>query len=117
LRPDAKDYPGVLPHMLKAGSLVFTPPKHPVDLTDWSQWWKFKFGADESFDSCHPNIKIPRKVLKGPHLWAPNYCLRYCPAARHAQPVDMSTSHVGFRRVIRKWSDRCPTTKVATALT
>jgi formylglycine-generating enzyme required for sulfatase activity len=37
LRPDAKDYPGALPHMLKAGSLVFTPPKHPVDLTDWSQ--------------------------------------------------------------------------------
>jgi Sulfatase-modifying factor enzyme 1 len=77
LRPDAKDYPGALPHMLKAGSLVFTPPKHPVDLTDWSQWCKFKFGADESFDSCHPNIKIPRKVLKGAsHLCAPNYCRR-----------------------------------------
>jgi len=27
--PDAKDYPGALPHMLKAGSLVFTPPKLP----------------------------------------------------------------------------------------
>ena len=22
------------------------PPKHPVDLTDWSQWWTFKFGAN-----------------------------------------------------------------------
>jgi hypothetical protein len=32
--------------MLKAGSLVFTPPKHPVDTRDWSQWWNFKFGAD-----------------------------------------------------------------------
>jgi hypothetical protein len=32
--------------MLKAGSLVFTPRKHPVDLRDWSQWWKFKFGAN-----------------------------------------------------------------------
>ena len=32
--------------MLKAGSLVFTPPKNPVDLRDWSQWWKFKFGAN-----------------------------------------------------------------------
>ena len=31
IKPDAKDYPGALPHMLKAGSLVFTPPKHPVD--------------------------------------------------------------------------------------
>ena len=27
--------------MLKAGSLVFTPPTHPVDLRDWSQWWNF----------------------------------------------------------------------------
>jgi len=44
--PDPKDYPGALPHMLKAGSLVFTPPKHAVDLRDWSQWWNFKFGAN-----------------------------------------------------------------------
>ncbi len=33
--PDAKDYPNALPHMLFAGSLVFTPPRHPVDLRDW----------------------------------------------------------------------------------
>ena len=118
LRPDAKDYPGVLPHMLKAGSLVFTPPKHPVDLTDWSQWWKFKFGADESFDSYHPNIKIHAKCPKAPHTCGRRIISRrYRPAARHAQPVDTSTSHVGFRRVIRKWSDKCLTTKVATALT
>ena len=32
--------------MLKAGSLVFSPAKHPVDLRDWSQWWRFKFGAN-----------------------------------------------------------------------
>ena len=31
--PDPKDYPGALPHMLKAGSLVFIPPQGPVDLT------------------------------------------------------------------------------------
>jgi hypothetical protein len=44
--PDPKDCPGALPHMLKAGSLVFTSPKHLVDLRYCSQWWKFKFGAD-----------------------------------------------------------------------
>jgi sulfatase modifying factor 1 len=44
--PDPKDYPGALPHMLKPGSLVFTPPEPPVDLRDWSQWWTFKFGAN-----------------------------------------------------------------------
>jgi len=34
IAPDPKDYPGALPHMLRAGSLVFAPPKHPVDLGD-----------------------------------------------------------------------------------
>lgn len=56
----------------------------------------------ESFDPAQPQIRIPRKVLKGgSHLCAPSYCRRYRPAARHAQPVDTSTSHVGFRCVTR----------------
>jgi len=46
IAPDAKDYPGALPNMLRAGSLVFSPPKDSVDLRDWSQWWTFKFGAN-----------------------------------------------------------------------
>jgi formylglycine-generating enzyme required for sulfatase activity len=46
IKPTAGDYPGALSHMLKAGSLVFTQPKTSVDLRDWSQWWKFKFGAN-----------------------------------------------------------------------
>src|SRR6516162_9321121 len=46
IAPDPKDYPGALPHMLRAGSLVFTPPRSTVDLSDWSQWWEFKFGAN-----------------------------------------------------------------------
>jgi sulfatase modifying factor 1 len=55
-----------------------------------------------SYDQCEPKPRIPRKVLKGgSHLCAPNYCRRYRPAARHAQPVDSGTSHVGFRCVIR----------------
>ncbi len=244
--PDPKHYPGALPRMLKAGSLVFAPPRHRVvDLRDWSQWWAFKFGADwrhpygpgssiggledhpvvhvayadaaayaawagkaipteaeweyaargglddaefawgheftpggrhlantwqgafphenlaqdgyrrtspvtafpanghglhdmignvwewtadwyapkheadaakpccipsnprggleaASCDPCLPEIRIPRKVLKGgSHLCAPNYCRRYRPAARHAEPVDTSTCHVGFRCVVR----------------
>jgi len=57
---------------------------------------------DESFDPCLPQISIPRKVLKGgSHLCAPNYCRRYRPAARHAEPIDTSASHVGFRCVKR----------------
>ena len=41
---------------------------------------------DGSYDPCQPQIRIPRKVLKGgSHLCAPNYCRRYRPAARHAR--------------------------------
>jgi formylglycine-generating enzyme len=244
--PDPKDYPGALPHMLYAGSLVFKPPTHRVDLRNWGEWWCFLKGADwrhpygpdsnidgldshpvvhiahvdalayarwagkdlpteaewefaargglddaeyawgdefmpngnlmantwhgefplenlkpdgyertspvgayppngyglydmignvwewtndwfspkhrpdaqkaccipqnprgaradESYDSAQPNIKIPRKVIKGgSHLCAPNYCRRYRPAARHAEPIDTSTSHLGFRCVVRR---------------
>jgi sulfatase modifying factor 1 len=65
-----------------------------------------------------PDIKIPRKVIKGgSHLCAPNYCRRYRPAARHAEAVDTSTSHVGFRCVIRTGSDQCPTTTTETSRT
>ncbi len=243
--PDPKDYPGALPHMLYAGSLVFTPPAHPVDLRDWGQWWRFLKRADwrhpygpksnirgldshpvvhvsfadalayarwagkdlateaewefaarggldgaefawgneftpgskhmantwqgefprqnlrldgfartspvgafppngyglydmignvwewtndwysprhpadapkaccipanprggaeaGSYDPRQPEIRISRKVLKGgSHLCAPNYCRRYRPAARHAEPVDTSTNHVGFRCIVR----------------
>jgi len=45
IAPDPRDYPGARPEMLKAGSLVFTPPPHPVDLRDWRQWWQFRFRA------------------------------------------------------------------------
>jgi formylglycine-generating enzyme required for sulfatase activity len=244
--PDPKNYPGALPHMLYAGSLVFSPPARVANLRDWSQWWQFMKGADwrhpygpdsnintldthpvvhvsfadaqayatwagkklpteaewefaarggfdgaefawggeftpggehmantwqgefprqnknedgyertspvtafppngygiqdmignvwewttdwyspkhaadapkaccvpenprggseeASYDFCEPNIKIPRKVIKGgSHLCAPNYCRRYRPAARHAEAIDTSTSHLGFRCVVRE---------------
>jgi formylglycine-generating enzyme required for sulfatase activity len=246
IAPDPKDYPAALPHMLFAGSLLFSPPDYPVDLRHFSQWWAFKprvnwrrpygpgssikgldehpvvhvayadaaayarwagkdlpteaeweFAArgglneaefawgdqftpegrqmantwqgafpfqnlaqdgfertspvtafppngyglydmignvwewtsdfytpkhpadaakaccipenprggreDQSFDPGQPQFRIPRRVLKGgSHLCAPNYCRRYRPAARHPQPVDTSTSHVGFRCIIRE---------------
>ncbi len=245
MAPDPSDYPGALPHMLRAGSLVFTQPAGPVALHDLNQWWRFVFGADwrhpdgpassladrlehpvihishadatayaqwagkslpteaewefaarggidgaefawgdrvapdshpmantwqgqfpyenlcldgwartspvgafppngfglfdmignvwewtddfyapkygsgsdapccvprnprgpaaaGSHDPSQPDIAIARKVLKGgSHLCAPSYCERYRPAARYPQPVDTSTTHVGFRCVIR----------------
>lgn len=56
-----------------------------------------------SYDVRQPQIKIPRKVVKGgSHLCAPNYCLRYRPAARQPQMIDTGMSHIGFRCIVRK---------------
>lgn len=58
-------------------------------------------GRATEADSIDPELTdfaIGRKVLKGgSHLCAETYCRRYRPAARWPQPIDTSTSHVGFR--------------------
>ena len=52
--------------------------------------------------AAEPRRADPRRVIKGgSHLCAPNYCLRYRPAARQSEDVDSSTSHIGFRCVAR----------------
>ena len=57
---------------------------------------------DDSFDPQQPDVRIPRKVMKGgSFLCAPNYCRRYRPAARMAQTIDTSTCHVSFRCIAR----------------
>jgi len=57
----------------------------------------------DSFDPATPEVRIGRKVLKGgSHLCAANYCQRYRPAARHPQPIDSSSTHIGFRCVVRE---------------
>ena len=46
--------------------------------------------------------RFPRKVIKGgSHLCAPNYCLRYRPAARQSQTVETAAAHIGFRLIVR----------------
>ena len=57
---------------------------------------------DKSYDAAQPQFRMPRKVVKGgSHLCAPNYCLRYRPAARQPQMVDTSMNHIGFRCIAR----------------
>ncbi|MBB3177216.1 formylglycine-generating enzyme required for sulfatase activity [Variovorax sp. Sphag1AA] len=59
--------------------------------------------AEDSWDLRSPQTRIPRRVMKGgSHLCAPNYCHRYRPAARMAQPIDTATSHLGFRCIVRE---------------
>ena len=56
----------------------------------------------QNYPVNHPGARIPQKVLKGgSHLCAPNYCLRYRPAARQAQMIETSACHIGFRCIVR----------------
>jgi formylglycine-generating enzyme required for sulfatase activity len=57
---------------------------------------------EQSYDPIQPGPRVARKVIKGgSSLCAPNYCQRYRPAARYPQAIDTTTSHIGFRCVLR----------------
>jgi formylglycine-generating enzyme len=59
--------------------------------------------AEASDDRGNAGARIPRRVVKGgSHLCAPSYCLRYRPAARQPEAIDTSTSHIGFRCIMRE---------------
>jgi formylglycine-generating enzyme required for sulfatase activity len=73
---------------------------------EWTTTW-FSPPAEATRSPCcappaEPTERLPRRVIKGAsHLCAPNYCLRYRPAARQGEAIDTSTSHIGFRCIIR----------------
>jgi len=67
--------------------------------------WEWTASALATKTSCcapSDTVGEARRVVKGgSHLCAPNYCLRYRPAARQGEAVDTSTCHIGFRCVMR----------------
>jgi len=79
---------------------------HDVTGNTW-EWTCDLYSPDHASERpcCAPGgaaEHIPRRLIKGgSHLCAPNYCLRYRPAARQGEAVDTSTSHLGFRCVVR----------------
>ena len=57
-------------------------------------------------DTAAAGETFGRRVIKGgSHLCAPNYCLRFRPAARQPEAVDTSTCHIGFRCATSSTSD------------
>jgi len=69
------------------------------------EWTQDSFTASHSEKPCcapPPDERIPRRIIKGgSHLCAPSYCLRFRPAARQGEAIDTSTTHIGFRCVLR----------------
>ena len=57
--PTAEQFPGAPPENLVAGSVVFSPPDHPVPLNNHYQWWSYVKGANWR----HP--EGPQSSLKG----------------------------------------------------
>ena len=73
---------------------------------EWTDDFFGPHGAPQARACCGPpsapGERFPRRVIKGgSYLCAPNYCLRYRPAARQGEAVDTSTSHLGFRCISR----------------
>ncbi|MFL6305395.1 MAG: formylglycine-generating enzyme family protein [Candidatus Sulfotelmatobacter sp.] len=58
-KPKAEDFPNAPPEVLVPGSIVFTPPSHPVPLDNGMQWWSYVPGANWR----HP--QGPSSTIKG----------------------------------------------------
>ncbi len=77
LAPDPRDYPGMLPELAHAGSLVFEPTGGPVDLASVC-WWDYRIGANwrqplgpgSEPDPEHPVVHIAHADAEAYAAWA-----------------------------------------------
>ena len=79
-KPRAEDFPGAPAENFVAGSVVFSPPDHPVPLNDHFQWWSYVPGAnwrhplgpnsDIKGKENYPVVHIAYKDALGYTKWA-----------------------------------------------
>jgi formylglycine-generating enzyme required for sulfatase activity len=62
-KPKAEDFPGAKPEVLVPGSVMFSPPNHPVPLNNEYAWWAYLPGASWR----HP--AGPASSLTGKDKW------------------------------------------------
>jgi len=70
----------------------------------WIAGGRFRMGSDHHYAEEKPAhwVKVDGFFIDATPVTNAqfrDYCRRYRPAARHAEPIDTLTSHVGFRCV------------------
>ena len=76
--PRAEDFPGAKPEVLVPGSVMFSPPSHPVSLNNEYAWWSYLPGANWR----HPSG--PASSIEGKERW-PVIHVAYEDALAYAQ--------------------------------
>jgi sulfatase modifying factor 1 len=75
--------------------------RHPVTHVAYEDAAAFTIWAGKALPSEAEWERAARGGLEGAVYCAPDYCLRYRPAARQGQAVETSSTHIGFRCVVR----------------
>jgi formylglycine-generating enzyme required for sulfatase activity len=106
--PRPEDYPQALPEKLVAGSVVFSPPDHPVELNDYYRWWNYVPGANWRHPDG-PSSDI-RTRMKHPvvHV-AYDDAVAYCEWAGNRLPTEAEfefASRGGLDRKRYAWGDQ-----------
>jgi sulfatase modifying factor 1 len=73
-QPQPADFPGIDPHTLHPGSLVFQPTDGPVDLTDLTAWWRYVRGANWQHPEGPASTIESRELHPVVHVGWPDAC-------------------------------------------
>jgi sulfatase modifying factor 1 len=105
--PRAEDYPQALPEKLVAGSVVFSPPDHPVELDNQLRWWSYIPGANWRHPEG-PNSDIKDRMNHPVVHVAYDDAVAYCNWAGKRLPTEAEfefASRGGLDRKRYAWGD------------
>jgi sulfatase modifying factor 1 len=106
-KPRAEDYPHAIPENLVAGSVVFSPPDHPVELDNQFRWWNYIPGANWRHPEG-PGSNIRNRMNHPVVHIAYEDALAYCKWASKRLPTEAEfefASRGGLDRKRYDWGD------------